>query len=152
MRSLIRYQKASDAYTVRTLAEPDYAEGDAHCVELCTLDDGYTYVAVPDDAVLPPQPDGIVVEEVEVTMGLDRQLRDASRHVRLINEQVVARIRAEYSVDDELKLNRIATGLSLGRYTPSQDELDEIDAFEAHVLACRQWGWDRKAELGLLPF
>jgi hypothetical protein len=53
-----------------------------------------------------------------------------------INRRVVEMIRARYSVDDEIKLLRIA---------PS----DETAAWNAYVEECRQWGREQRALLGL---
>jgi len=50
--------------------------------------------------------------------------------------QVVEQIRARYSVDDEIKLLRIA---------PSE----ETSAWNAYVEDCRAWGRAKKAALGL---
>ncbi len=51
---IIRYQIVSDALTTHRLREPDSALLDGPlCTELCTLDDGYTYVSVPDGVTLP---------------------------------------------------------------------------------------------------
>ena len=103
--------------------------------ELATID-GITYVFVPDAAILPPQPPEITVAPVTLTDVLREQIKAASPHVWLINERVVEMIRQRYSVDDEIKMLRIA---------PS----DETTAYNAYVEECRAWGRDQKAALGL---
>lgn len=122
---------ASDAYTVYRLAAPEGA------TELCTLD-GETYVALPGDAGLPEQPAEIAGSVRAVT--LDPVLREricaASPHVALIRERVAAQIAERYAMTDEIKLLRTA---------PSP----EFDLYNDHAEACRQWGRERKAELGL---
>ena len=103
--------------------------------ELATID-GITYVFVPDTATLPPQPPEITVAPVTLTDALRHSIKAASPHVWLINERVVAMIRQRYSVDDEIKMLRIA---------PS----DETTAYNAYVEECRAWGREQKAEMGL---
>ncbi len=53
-----------------------------------------------------------------------------------INEQVCAMIAEQYSITDEIKLIRTA---------PSH----EFDVYNEHAEACRQWGREQKALLGL---
>lgn len=105
--------------------------------ELATID-GVTYVAVPDGIELPEQAAQIAesIEEVELTAPLRDEIAAQSTHVALIRERVVAMIRALYSVDDELKLLRTA---------PSA----EFEAYNAHAEACRAWGREQRAALGL---
>ena len=63
-------------------------------------------------------------------------IRAASPQVRLIDQRVVEQIRARYTVDDEIKLLRIA---------PSA----ETSAWNAYAEDCRAWGRAEKAKLGL---
>jgi len=106
--------------------------------ELATLDDGVTYVSMPATATLPAQPDEIKasVAEVTLTTAQVKEIKDKSPHVRLINQRVCDKIREKYSVDDELKMLRIA---------PSAD----TTAYDAYVEDCRAWGAAEKAKLGL---
>ena len=102
--------------------------------------DGITYVCLPDGAALPPgQPKEILSSIIEnVTLAADQiaVIKLASPHVRLINQRVAAMIAAEYSLADEIKLLRTA---------PSA----EFEAYNAHTEACRAWGREEKAKLGL---
>ncbi|PPL14070.1 hypothetical protein UN63_16745 [Oceanisphaera arctica] len=86
---------------------------------------------------MPEQPvelDDITV--VAVTDELRQQIGDASPHVALIRERVREKIAAVYSLQEEIKLLRLA---------PSP----EFDAYNDHAEACREWGRQQKAELGL---
>lgn len=103
--------------------------------ELATID-GITYVFVSDTTTLPPQPPEITVAAATLTDVLREQIKAASPHVWLINDRVVDMIRQRYSVDDEIKMLRIA---------PS----DETTSYNAYVEECRAWGRDQKAALGL---
>lgn len=131
MPSIVAFQKASDAYTVYSLNAPEGS------TELCTLD-GVTYTVIPDGAELPEQPEQIAASVHVVTP--DVELREricaASPHVALIRERVAAMIAQRYSITDEVKLLRTA---------PSP----EFEVYNAYAEECRQWGRDRKAELGL---
>lgn len=105
--------------------------------ELCTLD-GVTYTVLPDGAVIGEQPEQIAASVQIVT--LDAELRDrictASPHVELIRARVAQKIAERYSITDEIKLLRTA---------PSA----EFEMYNEYVETCRQWGRERKAELGL---
>lgn len=103
--------------------------------ELATID-GITYVFVPDTTTLPPQPPEITVAAATLTDAQRDSIKASSPHIRLINDRVVEMIRQRYSVDDEIKMLRIA---------PS----DETTAYNAYVEECRAWGRDQKAALGL---
>jgi len=93
-------------------------------------------VSVPDELTLPPQPEEITVEEIELTDELTESIKAASPHVALINERVVSLIREAYSVNEEIKMLRLA---------PSS----ETAAYNDYVEECRAWGRAEKAKLGL---
>jgi hypothetical protein len=147
MSSIVRYLKATDQWTTHTLATPP----DSGCTELCTLDDGYTYVAVPDGVTLPEQPDEIAasVESVTITPELREAIKTASPHCRLISERMIDQIRARYSVDDELFYARIMIGAGAGLYELQAGEAEEVAAFKTHVETVREWGREQRAALGL---
>jgi len=44
---------------------------------------------------------------------------------------------------------RIGVGVSLGAYQFEPGEQEALLAYGAHVEACRQWGRQKRAELGL---
>jgi len=67
---------------------------------------------------------------------IKKQVRAALPAVATINTQVVVKIREKYSVDDEIKMLRLA---------PSQETTEWND----YVEDCRQWGRGEKAKLGL---
>jgi hypothetical protein len=149
--SIVRYQKATDAHTTYTLATPP----EGGCVELCTLADGYTYVAVPDGVTLtltpPAQPAQIAdsIEALTLTDELREQIKAASPHCQLIAQRMIEQIRARYSVDDELFYARIMIGAGAGLYVMTQAEFAEVSAFKDHVEAVREWGRAERASLGL---
>jgi hypothetical protein len=124
------------------------APGDDTLTELCTLD-GWRYVSVPD-GITPIVPDTLTTwQSVTVTPALREQIKAASPQCRLIAEQVIARIRATYSLDHELYLARIGIGVLQGTYTPSADEQAEIAQYQIDVEAAREWGRQQRAALGL---
>lgn len=129
------YKKYVDAIRTVAMSLPEDVDHQPVGTELATVD-GITYVFVPDAVLLPPQPPEITVAPVTLTDVLREQIKAASPHVWLINERVVEMIRQRYSVDDEIKMLRIA---------PS----DETTAYNAYVEECRAWGRDQKAALGL---
>ena len=139
MPKIYKYRKITDAFTTHFLREPDSvsARDEDRITDLCTID-GMTYVSVPDTVVLPAQPKEIAVKEATLTDALAEEIKAASPHVALVNERVVAKIRAKYTVDDEFKMLRMG---------PSH----ETDAYNDHVETCRAWGRSEKERLGLTP-
>lgn len=100
--------------------------------------DGITYCSVPDGVALPDQPAEIAASIQAVTLdpALTQKIKAASPLVRLINATVAEKIAEQYSTADEIKLLRTA---------PSA----EFEAYNAHAEACRAWGREQKAALGL---
>ena len=141
MPSLHAYRKHITVLNTWELRLPESAAGQRQGQEIATLADGRTIVCLDDNATLPAdQPEQIVSSIEALPSPLPAELRAeiiaASPHVRLINQRVVEKIRAAYSIDDEIKMLRIA---------PSP----ETAAWNDHVEACRAWGRDQKAKLGL---
>ena len=138
MPTLISYRKHIDALITRELRLPEDENHQRLGQGIATVD-GATYVSLPDGAVLPAdQPDEIAasIETVTLTDTLREAIKAASPQVRLINTTVAEKIAASYSLPDEIKLLRTA---------PSA----EFEAYNAHAEACRAWGREQKAALGL---
>ena len=133
--SIYSYQKVTDRHTTYSLAAPTAADGSPMATELATIN-GMTYVHVPDRTELPRQPSQIQIEPVQMTDDLRRAIMERSPHVQLINRRVVGMIRERYSVNDELKMLRIA---------PSE----ESAAYNDYVESCRAWGREQKQAMGL---
>lgn len=145
MTSIISYQKYIDSETTKTLNAPEGS------TELCTLN-GITYVAMPDGEALPegqPQQIADSIESVQITDTLRDNIKAASPHCKLIAKRVEDRIRARYSLEDELYFARISVGALTGQYTYEAGEADAVAAFGEFVEECRQWGRDQRAALGL---
>ena len=152
MASIVSYQKASDAHTTYELRVPDAQgdEGEIYCAELGTID-GLTYVSVPPGVTLPEQLPQVAatLQTVTPTPELLAQLKAISPHCVLISERMVQKIRARYSIDDEMFFARIGVGAAAGMYQPTPGELEEMQAFGEFVEAVRQWGRAERAKLGL---
>lgn len=141
MATLIAYRKVITITNTHELRMPYSRElGGPQGNELATLADGRTVVCIDDGATLPDQPAEIAASIETLPSPLPAELRAeilaTSPHAKLINQRVVERIRARYSVDDEIKLLRFA---------PSA----ETTAWNDHVEACRAWGRAERARLGL---
>ena len=150
MTSIVSYQKVITPVTTHTLKVPDNTGVDdaARCTELATVGD-VTYVASPDGVTLPEQPSQITVTPVTLTDDLKAQIRDASPHCKLISERMIQKIRAKYTIDDEMFFARIGVGAALNLYTPSAGEHADMEAFGVFVEGVRQWGRAQRAALGL---
>lgn len=130
--SIKKYRIFSNAITTIRAIFPQ----NGGCNELCTLPDGYTYISIPTETVLPTQPPEITIEDVTLTPDLRSEIKTASPIAQLISTRVVDQIRAHYSVNDELKLLRTQ---------PSA----EFEVYNAYVEDCRAEGREQLAALGL---
>ena len=148
--SILSYRKVSTPYTVIQAVLPDSAgaNDDLNCTELCTLGD-ITYLSVPDGVTLPDQPPEIELTPVTLSPELREQIKAASPHIQLISERMIQKIRAQYSVDDEMFFSRIGVGAATGMYAPTVGEMADMQAFGLFVEGVRQWGRDERAKLGL---
>ena len=77
------------------------------------------------------------------------QIKAASPHVALIAERMIQKIRAQYSLDDEMFFARIGVGAATGMYTPTAGEMADMQAFGEFVESVRQWGRTERVKLGL---
>lgn len=150
MTAIYSYTKFNTPHTIIQMALPDNQGQDAalRCTELCTIDN-VTYVAVPAGVTLPAQPSELVVAPAVLTDALKDQIKAASPHVSLISERMVQKIRAAYTIDDEMYFARIGVGAALGLYTPTAAEQTAMQDFGLFIEAVRQWGRDQRAALGL---
>ncbi len=144
------YQKVYTPYTVIQAVLPDstWVNDELHCTELCTLG-GITFLSVPDGVTLPEQPTEIELKPVTLSPELREQIKAASPHAQLISERMIQKIRAQYSVDDEMFFSRIGVGAAAGMYTPTAGEMADMQAFGQFVESVRQWGRTERANLGL---
>lgn len=98
-----------------------------------------TYVSIPADAAIDYDQHEEVLGTMEI-VEIDTETRERicaeSTHISLIRDRVRDKIAELYSVHDEIKLIRTA---------PSH----EFDVYNEHVEACRAWGREQKALLGL---
>lgn len=156
MNYIVSYQKHIDAVTTITLLLPNQSSRAAagsstgQSTELCTID-GVTYVSIPDDIVLPVQPQQIAasVQIVAMTGEIKDAIKDASSHVALITQRMIDMIRARYTIDDEMFFARIGIGAANGMYQPTADELGQVVAFGEFIEHARDWGRAQRAALGL---
>ena len=152
MPSIVSYQKHIDSIrTVEIRLPEDATLLQRIGTELATID-GITYVSLPDGVTLPAnQPEEIAasIQTVTLTPALRAAIKAASPHCQLIAQRMVEKIRALYSIDDEMYFARIGVGAANGMYTPTQDEMQVMTVFGEFVESIRQWGRDQRARLGL---
>lgn len=152
MPSIVSYQKHIDSIrTVEIRLPEDATLLQRIGTELATID-GITYVSLPDGVTLPAnQPEEIAasIQTVTLTPALREAIKAASPHCQLIAQRMVEKIRALYSIDDEMYFARIGVGAANGMYTPTQDEMQAMTVFGEFVESIRQWGRDERARLGL---
>lgn len=140
-------------YTPYTTPGPDgislrFRAGESGAVELAEFD-GHAYVHVPDGAELPEQPTEIAWQAIAPDAVLLQRIKTESRAVQLIAQAMIDKIRASYSIDDEMFFARIGVGAATGIYQPTPDEMQEMAVFGEFVESVRQWGRAERAKLGL---
>ena len=140
-------------YTPHTTTGPNgtslrFRAGDSGALELAEFD-GHAYVHVPDVATLPEQPAEIAWQPITPDAVLLARIKAESRPVQLIAQATVEKIRASYSIDDEMFFARIGVGAATGMYQPTPDEMQELTVFGEFVESVRQWGRAERAKLGL---
>lgn len=145
MRSILRYQKKSDAFTEYTLQAQDGMQID----ELATLD-GWTYVCVPTNFDC-PQSEQVAasVEAVALTPELRQRIMQVSPQVRYINSRMQSMIRVKYSAEAEAYYARIMSGAAAGLYDYKPGEQAEVEAYITHVEGARAWGREMREALSL---
>lgn len=147
MPAIARYQPVSDAYTTFRVSGPDGDIGFS-MTELCEID-GWRYISVPDDVTpfIPPQ---IVSYEIASLDDTARaMIRAASPHAQLIAQRVIDKIRAKYTLDDELYFARIAVGALQGTYQFQDGEQALVAQYQIDVEAAREWGRLEREKLGI---
>ena len=140
-------------YTPHTTKGPDgtslrFRAGDSGAQELAEFD-GHAYVHVPDGATVPEQPTEIDWQAIVPDAALLARIKFESRPVQLIAQAMVEKIRASYSIDDEMFFARIGVGAATGMYQPTPGEMQEMTVFGEFVESVRQWGRAERAKLGL---
>ena len=145
---IYKYQRTTTAGPNGTTLYFRNTDTEPRAVELAGVDDWY-YVFAPTGVTLPEQPAGIDWQAVTMTDALKEQIKTASRPCHLIADRMQQMIRAAYSLEDEQYFARIGVGVALGVYAFEAGEQDALMAFGAHVEGVRQWGRDRRAEIGL---
>lgn len=133
MPSLVAYRKVIDAIYTHDLRVKNSQE-------IATLADGRTIVVVDDLNDIGEQSEHIVDSIEALPHPLPDELREeivkVSPQIAHINRRVVEKIREKYSIDDEIKFLRLA---------PSS----ETSEWNNYVEACREWGNEERAKLGL---
>ena len=114
------------------------SDTEPRALELAEVD-GWYYVFVPADAVLPEQPAEIDWQAVTLTDELKDRIKAASRPCHLIADRMQQMIRGAYSLEDEQYFARIGVGVGEAGCTPAAHSLiaDKVPAERrASALAC----------------
>ena len=151
---MIAYRKLIDSVTTHYLKLPEAQPGQQSAQELATLPDGRTVVAIFDGHTLPSDQPSSIAASIEVLAQpldaeLKEQIKTASPICKLIADRMVQKIRAQYTIDDEMFFARIGVGAALNLYTPTEAERADMAAFGVFVEEVRQWGRAQRAALGL---
>lgn len=122
---------------------PADAEVTTDAIELAVLSDGKGAVShdemIAEKAITLAEGKAAVLgngmsgEQLRATIG---EIKEKSAQIEEIRAQVRAKIREKYSVEDEIYLLR--TGVS-----------NEFRAWNDYVEYCRNWGFEKRKELGL---
>ena len=141
MPYLIAYRKVIDSVTTHQVRLPQSEQMSQSGIELATLADGRTIVAVFSSADLPADQPAEIAESIQTLSAKQKadilaEIKSLSPHVALINSRVTEKIAQRYSITDEIKLLRAGT-------------VDELASYNKFVEECRAWGTEQKAALGL---
>lgn len=118
-------------------------------LELCDID-GVRYVSIPDGASIPEQHQDIFLELMSpLPDELKEAIKASSRACQLISDQMQAKIRERYSLEDEQYFARIGVGASLGAYTFLPGEMESLLEFGRFVEEVREWGRSKRGDIGL---
>ena len=145
---IYKYQRVTTAGPNGTTLYFRNAEAEPRAVELAEVD-GWYYVFAPTGCNLPEQHASIDWQAVTLTDVLKEQIKTASRPCHLISDRMQQMIRGAYSLEDEQYFARIGVGVALGAYTFQAGEQAALLGFGQFVEDVRQWGRDRRAEIGL---
>ena len=144
MPVISRYQPVTDEYTIYRVS----SDMESSITTLCEFG-GWVYLSIPD-GVSPVIPAQITTYgPVELTDELREQIKVASPHTQLIAQRVIDKIRAKYTLDDELYFARIAVGALQGSYELQSGEAAAIEQYQIDVESAREWGRQERAKLGL---
>lgn len=116
--------------------------------ELGTINET-SYVFVPDDIIPEDQPEEINLQPVDLIPDKREELKSSLRIFQIISDEQQRMIREKYTLDDEMYFARIGIGYSLGLYEFQPGEQAELEAFGLFVEYVREWGRQKRAELGL---
>lgn len=145
---VFKYQRSITAGPNGTTLYFRNAEAEPLAQEIAEID-GWHFVFVPDGCALPEQPAEISWQPVTLDDALREQIKAASRQCHLIADRMQSMIRGQYSLEDEQYFARIGVGVALGAYNFSAGEKEALIGFGQFVEDVRQWGRDRRAEIGL---
>lgn len=145
---IFKYQRETTPGPNGTMLYFRNVDTEPRAVELAEVADWY-YVFVPAGVTMPEQHAAINWQEVTLTDALKEQIKAVSRPCHLISDRMQQMIRGAYSLEDEQYFARIGVGVALGAYTFQAGEQAALLGFGAFVEDVRQWGRDRRAEIGL---
>jgi len=135
MPSIIAYRKFITHEITQELRLPLDTNGNSLGVELATLDNGITYVSLPDGAALPVDQHAEIIESVQTVILTGAQIeaiKSSSPYVRFINYHVSGQLDGGYGLTPEIEMLRTMP-----------------DEYIDHASACRAWGEAELAKVGL---
>ena len=141
MVKLYRYQPIFDEYTRTDANLPENAIIHLSSDQLVNFDN-YQYVAF--EGNIPEQPEGIKLEEVNLTTELQEKLRKYSSHWKRYKELIVGKIREKYSLDDEVNLLN-TKNLS----TKTATDKTKITDYDNYVKSIKDYYTEYKSKLGI---
>lgn len=153
MNTIYKYQPVIIPGPNGTVFEPKIdnqmnTEEENSLIHLCEIDE-WKYVSVPEGLTVSVPDEVTTWEVVTIDDELKTKIRNASSYLKIIDDQVQAKIRSLYRLDQELYLSRISVGHLMSTYTPSSEELALIQKYQSDVEEIRQWSKNQRALIGL---
>lgn len=141
MGKMYRFQKQSDPYRDTTVILSEKLQGIEGCFIHGMVED-YLYFSLPDEATI----QDAEIEAIESLSELDQSMysvltepaiKDLSPHYELVNKRVQEKIRSLYSLEDELKVQRLR-----------ESDAESFESYNQWCEECRAWGREQKALMG----
>jgi hypothetical protein len=138
---MYRFQKQSDPYRDTTVILQDkIREIDGHYIHGMVED--YLYFSLPDEATIQDAEIEAIGSLPELEQNMysvltEPAIKDISPHYELVNKRVQEKIRSLYSLEDELKVQRLR-----------ETDPESFESYNQWCEECRAWGREQKALMG----
>ena len=143
MGKMYRFQKQSDPYRDTTvILSEKLQEIEGYYIHGMVED--YLYFSLPDEATIQDAEIEAIGSLPELEQNMysvltEQAIKDLSPHYELVNKRVQEKIRSLYSLEDELKVQRLR-----------ESDAESFESYNQWCEECRAWGREQKALMGFI--